>query len=99
MTIDLTELNRFFSQYKTRPMPSVLIEQIMKGNNYSHSGLETLTIEWSNLKQLFAPEIANKIKVTTTGRNIPVLRKTLKPDYFVYHPSTGLYLGDFKVNP
>jgi hypothetical protein len=99
MEIDLDEINNFFDNHQTTPMPQSVLRMIMSGTNLKSGDLETRVIEWRNLRDIFSPEIAQNIDASYPGQNIPVVRDYPTPTHHVYHPETGDYLGSFEVDP
>jgi hypothetical protein len=97
MQIDLNQVNQFFENYQKTPMPQVVRDLVLSGTDLKFGELETRVIEWRSLRDIFSPEIAQKIDVNCEGYNIPVLRKVQTPEHFVYEPRTGEYLGQFNV--
>jgi hypothetical protein len=97
MKMDLEQMNHFFANYQKTPMPEVVRSLTLSGSKIIIGELETSVIEWRSLRDIFSPEIAQKIDVNCTGMNIPVLRRIQTPEHFVYDPRTGEYLGQFDV--
>jgi|SRR3989344_4829861 len=103
MEIDLDELNRIHDWYKrgeAKPhITNGIRELILTGAVLHFSDLETSIIEWHMLSENLAPNLAKQINVATKGSPIPVLREVNGTKYFVYHPSTGDYVGEFEIIP
>jgi len=97
MEIDLKQINHFFENYKKTPMPKIVRDLVLSGTNFKLGELETKVIEWCSLRDIFSPDIAKKIDVPTECYNIVILRRMQTPEYFVYEPRTGEYVGQVNI--
>lgn len=97
MKLDIVQINQFFENYQQTPMPKMMRELILSGDNFKFGELETEVVEWKSLRDIFSPEIAQKINANCEGYNIPVVRDHKTPEHHVYEPQTGEYLGYFEV--
>ncbi|MBU0979942.1 MAG: hypothetical protein KJ709_04005 [Nanoarchaeota archaeon] len=97
MTFDLDEINDFMANYEGKVMPESVRRIILSGEKLAGCGLESVVIEWRSLERQFSPKIAAKIEASTKGKNVPVLKETDTPNFYVYHPENGEYLGHFYV--
>ncbi len=93
MKIDIDQINDFFKNYKTSPMPKIVRDLTLEGKKLcsSSEGLEIVVLEARQL----APELLefSKKNISALERyNIPVLRRGLT--YIAYNPNTGERLGD-----
>jgi len=95
--LDLDEINEFFANYKEKPMPKSILELVVyEGIKIKNATLETYSLEFRNLKELFFPEITETFP-KSPGTDMPLLRISKTANYFVYHPLTGEYLGEFDI--
>ena len=97
MDLDLNEITSFLEDYKNNNMPKSLRNLILRGNKIKYKELETYVIEFKSLKRNFFPEIIEKIKDPGYNKPFTLLRLSGKPNYFVYNPENGDYLGEFDI--
>lgn len=99
MEIDVNALSRFYAGYRDGvKMPDFVREGILeKGLHFRKGTLESEVVELKNLRNIFAPELAEKLSLTITRPNydVPILRRRKSPIYYVYNPYTGEYIGKF----
>ena len=95
MKIDIDQVTNFFENHKQKPMPKVVLDLVLFGTGFKFGDLETELVEWRNLNRL-STELAQKIE-TYFNVGIPLVRKVQTPEYFVYHPITGEYLGQYNI--
>ena len=95
--LDLEEIVKFFMGPRINKMPESVKIITLSGQRMKYDEFRTDTIELKNLRENWAPDIASQIE---SGYNlgIPVVRHIGTPNYFVYHPETGKYLGSFAIN-
>jgi len=94
MQFDLKEINSFFDNYQKETMPDSVRKLVLSGSEFSLGDLMTCYLEFKSLK-MWAPDIAKQIK--NCGTDIPAMRIVPTPVYHIYHPITGVYLGNFDI--
>jgi hypothetical protein len=101
--LDLDKIYKFFANPKKVPMPEeLLFLTINKGTGIKFGDLETEIGDLSNLS-VYSHDIINKIPKGPRGEKIafPTVRKTVTSqlsEHYVYHPESGEFLGEYKVN-
>ena len=95
--IDLDEANIFFADPRSKPMPKWMRDSVDSGNYVKSGAYTAQTIEYKSLMNIFAPDLAERLQQDSRYA-IPVLRVTNTPDYLVYNPRTGEYVGQFDIS-
>jgi len=97
--IDLKVVNDFFDNYRTEPMPAVVLELVLDGRDFTSESGEARTgiTELRHLRR-YDPTIAERVNGFTAGQPIPFVMDTQSHEYIAYEPMKGENLGVFRIS-
>ncbi len=97
-TIDLVTLNAFMDSPVRRTMPQWLLCRTVDGSTFYENHIyRTTTTELTSLRNILSKTLADKIKPKGNAE-VPLVRKIGTRQYYVYHPTSGKYLGNYTAN-